>query len=118
MADIYVRLTDEPVVKTHHHSDNTLNVDVDYYGVPVGVEILGAIGVEVDGREVRIIPRHPEGDYVDKVTAVLSGYRQQLGPNAISLIGEGVWKSLPLSLGDLRNIAWLLHDAGLLKEAT
>jgi DNA-binding CsgD family transcriptional regulator len=56
MSDVYVRLSNEPVVKTHHHSDNTLNVDVDYYGVPVGVEILGALEVQIDGEVCRCAP--------------------------------------------------------------
>lgn len=57
-----------------------------------------------------------ERDLVDKVTAALSGYRHNLGPKTISLIRDGVWKSLPLSLGEMRDIAWLLQEAGLLYD--
>lgn len=80
------------------------------------VTLLRAKDLEVDGHAVRPIPRFPEGALVDKVAAALNGYRHQLGPNAIFLIRDGVWKSLPLSLGEMRDIAWLLQEAGLLKE--
>jgi DNA-binding CsgD family transcriptional regulator len=52
VADIYVRITNEPVHRTSCHSDNTVNVDLDSNGVPVGVEVIGALSVTVDGHEV------------------------------------------------------------------
>ena len=56
MADVYVRVSDEPVAKTDCHSGSTLNVDLDRYGVPVGVEVLGALEVRVDGVVCRCAP--------------------------------------------------------------
>lgn len=56
MPDIYVQITNEPVVKTDCHSDSTLNVDLDRNGVPVGVEVVGALSVTVDGEVCRCAP--------------------------------------------------------------
>lgn len=49
---VYVKVSDKDIVKTHCNAGDTVNVDVDYYGVPVGVEVLGALSVTVDGVEV------------------------------------------------------------------
>jgi hypothetical protein len=112
---VYVRVSDAPIVRTVHYPGDNINVDLDHFSGPVGIEVLGAIGVEIDGLAARAIPSFLEGDLVDQVTAALTGYRHNLGPNALSLIKDGVWKSLPLSLGEMRDIAWLLQEAGLLK---
>lgn len=56
MSDVYVRVSNEPVAKTDSHSNNTLNVDLDRYGVPVGVEVLGALEVQIDGVVCRCAP--------------------------------------------------------------
>lgn len=56
MTDVYVRISDEPVAKTDSRSNGTLNVDLDRYGVPVGVEVLGALEVQIDGVVCRCAP--------------------------------------------------------------
>lgn len=49
-------MSDEHVVKTHCSAGDTVNVDVDYYGAPVGVEVIGALSVAVDGEVCRCAP--------------------------------------------------------------
>lgn len=56
MPDIYVQITNEPVHRTSCHSENTVNVDLDRNGVPVGVEVIGALSVAVDGEVCRCAP--------------------------------------------------------------
>lgn len=53
---VYVRLTDEPVHRTSRHSADTVNVDLDADGVPVGIEIIGAVSAEINGEHVLIAP--------------------------------------------------------------
>ena len=114
--DVYVRISDNNVKRTHVHAGGMLNVDVDDSGVPVGVEVVGALQVLVNGHPVSPAPAHPEGELVDKVSATLRGYRLQLGTNSLSLIKSGTWTSVPLSGGEMRDITWLLQEAGLLRE--
>lgn len=115
-CDVYVRFSDEPVKRTHSHAADTINVDVDENGVPVGVELVGAQHVQINGQSITPAPSFPEGDCVDRVSRVLRGYRIKLGVNALSLIKDGHWHSVPLSLGEMRDIAWLLQEAGLLRD--
>lgn len=67
MADVYIAVSGEKVHRTSSHAGGTINVDLDSNGVPVGVEILGALSVEVDGALVMSWVREP-----DPVTALES----------------------------------------------
>ena len=49
---VYVHLSSRPVAYTTEHYNGSVNVDMDDYDEPVGVEILGAVSVEIDGIEV------------------------------------------------------------------
>ncbi len=49
---VYIRLSNRPVNKTVSEYQGSVNVDLDDYDEPVGVEILGAVSVEIDGIEV------------------------------------------------------------------
>lgn len=67
--DIYVHITQGLVVSTKEVADGVC-VDLDAGGDPVGVEILGAIGVDADGKPVAHAPE-PTGDAVETVARVL-----------------------------------------------
>lgn len=113
-VSVYVHVSDEKIRRTHRNAGGTVNVDVDESGVPVGVEVLGAFRVDIDGRPATPIPGLPQGDAVDKVSQALRGYRIHLGSNTLALIKQDLWSSVPLSPGEMRDIAWLLQEAGLL----
>lgn len=49
---VYIRLSHRQVSYTTHHYNESVHVDMDDYDEPVGVEVLGAVSVEVDGIEV------------------------------------------------------------------
>lgn len=49
---VYIRLSNRAVNKTLNGYLDSVNIDVDDYDEPVGVEILGAMSVEIDGIEV------------------------------------------------------------------
>lgn len=72
-------------------------------------------GQKPQGDEGRCAPAPPAaGEVVEQVTEALKGYRLHLGPKVIALIRDEKWTSVPLSLGEMRDIAWMLYDAGLL----
>lgn len=50
-SDVYVRVTDEPIHKTKPLQGNVI-VDYDMNGRVVGVEVLDAEEVRIDGKEV------------------------------------------------------------------
>ena len=52
MADVYVRFSNSRVARTMEGADGGANVDLDADGQMVGVELLGAISVTLDGREL------------------------------------------------------------------
>lgn len=55
-------------------------------------------------RELASRPAIP-ADAVDSVAEALAEVRLQIGPNTRSLIADGHWKQMPLSLGERRTIA-------------
>jgi len=52
MPDVYVRLSMNPVARTMSSVDTGVNVDLDERGELVGVELIGAVSVTWDGREI------------------------------------------------------------------
>jgi len=52
MPDVYVRLSTKPVARTMSSVDTGVNVDLDERGELVGVELIGAVSVTWDGREI------------------------------------------------------------------
>ncbi|MBW0090513.1 DUF2283 domain-containing protein [Pseudonocardia sp. KRD-184] len=52
MSDVYVRYQDKPVARTLEDTRAGITVDLDEDGEVVGVELLAASAVEVDGVEV------------------------------------------------------------------
>lgn len=67
---VYIRLSNRPVNKTVSEYRDTVNVDLDDYNEPVGVEILGAIQVEIDGQPVHLPQAIGEAD-TEKLAAHL-----------------------------------------------
>lgn len=53
MTDVYVRYQDKPVARTLDDTRAGITVDLDENGEVVGIELLAAKGVEIDGCEVR-----------------------------------------------------------------
>lgn len=51
MSDVYVRISPEAVWETREPFPG-VNVDLDANGNPVGVEVLSAVGVKIDGQLV------------------------------------------------------------------
>jgi hypothetical protein len=54
--DVYVRLEHGTVARTISVTDD-VNIDFNAAGNPIGVEILGALGVQVDGELYRPFPQ-------------------------------------------------------------
>jgi uncharacterized protein YuzE len=64
MADIYVRLADSVLpsaVSTQPVADG-INVDFDHRGEPIGVEVLGALAVYVNGVHMGVLGVLPDED--------------------------------------------------------
>lgn len=57
-TDVYIRFTDEPVARGRRIGmlDQEVQLDLDEQGRPVGMEILDAAGVEVNGAPVAPTP--------------------------------------------------------------
>jgi uncharacterized protein YuzE len=55
-ADVYVRFTDLPVDRSQRigMGEEDVHVDFDVAGRPVGIEILAAYSVEIDGAPVEV----------------------------------------------------------------
>lgn len=87
---VYVTVSREQVHRTSCHSDNTVNVDLDGNGVPVGVEVIGAIGLEVDGHPVNLPGSGADTEKL--VAAVAEGLRDfkfEVGPNTLEMLKVG-----------------------------
>ena len=52
MADVYVRFSNEPVVRTMLNEEQDIRCDVGDNGELIGVALSGAISVTIDGREL------------------------------------------------------------------
>lgn len=56
MADVYVRLSNEPVVRTMLNEEQDIRCDISGDGELIGVALTGAIAVTIDGRELDTDP--------------------------------------------------------------
>jgi hypothetical protein len=111
--DLYVRLMNEPVHRTSCHSDNTVNVDLDGNGVPAGVEVLNAIGLEVDGQPVNLpeaIGEAATEKLIDVVAEALRERPFRFGPNTRESIVRGMDKVF-LTGNERRDLARMALDA-------
>lgn len=104
MPDIYVRVSGESVARTSTHSGNTLNVDLDRYGVPVGVEVLGALEVRVDGVVCRCAPT-PSAAPAQTDDALVSAIAESLQDFQVSAGGM----LLSLTETERRRIGWTVR---------
>lgn len=82
-ASVYVLLSGRQVGRTVEHYNGALNVDMDDYDEPVGVEILDAREVTINGRTVHPPKAIPEGD-----TEELHRIRQVLHDNNLGCAGQ------------------------------
>jgi len=87
-VSVYVELSGRRVGYTVEEYDGALNVDMDDYDEPVGVEILDARKVTINGRQVHPPKAIGEAD-IELVAEALRDFRLNLGPNTLGFIRNG-----------------------------
>lgn len=102
-ASVYVLLSGRQVSHTLEEYEGSLNVDLDDYGEPVGVEILDARKVTINGRQVHPPQAIGEAD-IELVAEALRDFRLRLGPNTVDRIRDGA-DSIPLSGRERHEVA-------------
>lgn len=113
---VYVQITNERVHQTSCHSDNTVNVDLDRNGVPVGVEVIGALSVTMDGEVCRCAPTpsaaptQTDEDLIDIVAEALRERPFHFGPNTRDSIVRGMDK-VYLTGAERQDLACMALDA-------
>lgn len=92
-GDVYVYLTDAPVRRTSSAMTTKINIDNDGEWNPVGVEVLGAVKVTIDGRVVLPTPDSPE-DLVEAVAREICNVGRDHDLWASDEVGESAREDL------------------------
>lgn len=92
-GDVYVYLSDTPVRHTSTGFTDRINVDQGENWQPVGVEVLGAVKVTIDGRTVLPVPETPE-DLVEAVAREICNVGRDHDLWATDEVGESTREDL------------------------